>query len=424
MVLELVNSSKDRAEFSFLKHMSKNGILSKFKVIEREVKVIYVSSYIPRECGIGTYTKDLTNAINELNPRFLAEIMVLDDPFQKITYPWEVKFKIDQNKVEDYIQAADYINRSSTEVVNLQHEFGLNGGVAGEYAIHLAERIKKPLLTTFHTVLKDPTPKQKEIVQRVSNLSVVVIVMISEAVRRLRDVYGVDEKKIVAIPHGVPDIPYGGGEGFKEKLGLKGKTVISTINLISRNKGLEYTIEAMPEVVRENPEAKYLIIGVTHPVVARFEDESYRHELEGRVKKLKIQKNVEFINRYLPLDELVDFLRATDIYITPYLNPQQITSGALAYAVGAGKSCISTPYIYAEEVLAEGRGKIVPFKRPEAIGGSINYLLKHPKEKKEMELKAYSYGRQMTWSNVALRHLDLFQIVAQESKMKEAAVVT
>lgn len=402
--------------------MAKNGILSKYKVIEREVRVIYVSSYIPRECGIGTYTKDLTNAINKLNPRFLAEIMVLNDPLQKISYPWEVKFKIDQNKVEDYIQAADYINRSSTEVVNLQHEFGLNGGVAGEYIIHFAERVKKPLATTFHTVLEDPTPKQKEIVQRVSNLSMVVIVMISEAVRRLRDIYGVDEKKIIMIPHGVPDIPYGGGERFKEKLGLKGETIISTINLISRNKGLEYAIEAMPEIVKENPKAKYLIIGVTHPVVIRFEDESYRHDLERRVKKLKIQRNVEFINRYLPLDELVDFLRATDIYVTPYLNPQQITSGALAYAVGAGKSCISTPYIYAQEVLAEGRGKIVPFKRPEAIASSINYVLKHPKEKKEMELKAYSYGRQMTWSNVALRHLDLFWLVAQEGEGQEVAV--
>lgn len=396
--------------------MVKNGIISKFQDTQRDVRVIYVSSYIPRECGIGTYTKDLTNSVNELNPRYLAEILVLNDPEQKISYPWEVKFKIDQNKMEDYISAAEYINRSSTQAVSLQHEFGLNGGRDGEYIVHFAERIKKPLITTFHTVLEDPLPKQKEIIQRLGNLSIVVIVMVGEAVRRLSEVYGIDERKIIMIPHGVPDIPYGGGEKFKEDLDLQGRVVISTINLMSRNKGIEYAIEGVGNAAKKHPEIIYQIIGKTHPVVARYENEDYRSELEDLVSKLGLEKNVRFINRYVSLDELVEYLRATDIYITPYLDPQQITSGALAYAVGAGKSCISTPYIYAEEVLSEGRGKLVNFKDPKGIADNIVGLLKHPRLKRDMELKAYGYGRQMTWANVAMRHLDLFWLVAQESE--------
>lgn len=402
--------------------MVKSTIASKFSVIDRDVRVIYVSSYIPRECGIGTYAKDLTNAINDLNPHCLAEIMVLNDPEQKINYPWEVKFKIDQNKVEDYISAADYINRSSTEVVSLQHEFGLNGGRDGEYIVYFAERIKKPLVATLHTVLENPSSKQKEIIQRLCSLSTVVVVMVSEAVRRLKEVYDVDEKKILMIHHGVPDIPFGPTDKFKEELELAGKTVISTINLISSNKGLEYAIEGVAKVVPKYPNLLYQIIGKTHPVVARYENEDYRDELESLVAKLGIKNNVHFINRYVTLDELIQYLRGTDIYITPYLDPQQITSGALAYAVGAGKSCISTRYIYAEEVLDQGRGRLVEFKDSEAIAKNIDFLLSHPRLKKDMEFKAYSYGRMMTWTNVALRHLDLFWLVAQENKKEEVGV--
>ena len=221
------------------------------------------------------------------------------------------------------------------------------------------------------------------------------------------------------IHHGVPDIPYGGTEKFRDGFGNKGRTVISTINLISRNKGLEYAIKAIAQLSKKYPQLLYQIIGRTHPVVARLEDDSYRHELEELVRKHKLEENVRFINRYVPLDELVEHLRSSDMYITPYLDPQQITSGALAYAVGAGKACISTPYIYAKEVLAEGKGQLVKFKDSASIAESVEYLLNHSKEKKEMEQKAYAYGRHMTWANVSLKHLNLYWLVSQESRKEE-----
>ena len=308
-------------------------------------------------------------------------------------------------------------------MVSLQHEFGLNGGKNGEYILSFVERIKKPLVTTFHTILEQPSPNQKEIIKRIADKSTVVIVMVTEAIRRLTEIYGIDRKKVLMIHHGVPDIPLGGSEKFKEKTGLKGRKVASTINLISRNKGIEYAIEAIAKVAKLDPTIIYLVIGRTHPVVARFENENYRHELEALVKKYKIEENVRFLNRYIPIDQLVDYLRATDIYITPYLDPQQITSGALAYAVGAGKSCISTPYIYAQEVLAKGRGILTDFASSAGIADEMVYLINNPKEMREMEMKAYDYGRHMTWSNVALQHLDLLRLVAKESREELAVKV-
>ncbi len=393
---------------------------------ERKVRVIYISSYIPRQCGLATYTKDLTTAINLLNPQCLSEITAINDCGNHYDYPWEVKFRIDQDDLGSYYKTADYINQSSAEVVNLQHEFGLFGGkieeYSGEYVLALAKKIKKPLITTFHTVLSRPSSEQRKVVKELTKISKAVVVMIEEAVRRLVKLYGVERKKIVLIYHGVPDIPYGPQDHYKNLLGFSGKDVLCTFGLINRGKGIEYALESLPDIVKEHPNVLYIILGKTHPVVCKKEGETYRKELETLVSKLKLQKNVLFDNRYLSLDELVNYLRATDIFISPYLNPQQLTSGVLAYSVGAGRVCISTPYLYAQNVLAENRGILVPFKDSLIITKEVNYLLSHPEKRIEIERNAYAYGRQMIWTNVALKHLDLFCLIAKEASENEKKI--
>ncbi len=376
---------------------------------ERRVRAIYISSYIPRKCGIATFTKDLTNAINNLNPKGLAEIMVLNDNGND--YPWEAKFRIDQNNFDTYVSAADYINQSSAELISLQHEFGLFGGESGEYIVPFIELIKKPLITTLHTVPSTPTPKQKEIIKAIAKKSEAVVVMVDSIAQRLVDLYGVDREKVVVIPHGVPDIPFGPTGHFKKQLHLEKKFVLSSINLVSENKGLEYILEAVPQIIKEVPNFVYLVIGETHPVVKRKYGEKYREKLEKLCADLRIKKHVQFINRYLSLDELTNYLRASDVYVTPYLDPEQAASGTLAYAVGAGKACISTPYIYASELLSEGRGMLVPFRNSEQIARAAIKLFKNASFKENIERNSYTHGRTMTWPSVALQYLDLFKLV-------------
>jgi len=383
---------------------------------ERKLRAIYVASYIPRKCGIATFTKDLTNAINVLNPYNFSEIMAVND--NSYDYPWEVKFRIAQDDLKTYISAAEYINNSSAEIVCLQHEFGIYGGRFGEYVIPFLEHIKKPVVTTLHTSPEKPLDVQKDIIRRISNLSAVVVTMVDSIVERLIQTYKVDKRKIIVIPHGVPDIPFGGAEHFKKLLRLRNKFVLSSINLISPNKGLEYAIEAIPYIVKKIPNFVYLIVGVTHPVVKKKYGEEYRNSLKKLIRKLGVSKHVEFVNDYLSLEDLLNYLRASDIYITPYLDPQQVASGTLSYAVGAGKSCISTPYIYAQEVLGSERGILVPFRDSKAISKSILGLHSESKSRYQMERKAYDYGRIMTWPSVALQYLDLFTLVLRKAKVQ------
>src|SRR4030042_5164346 len=293
---------------------------------ERKARVIYVGSYIPRKCGIATFTKDLTNAINVLNPYNLGEIMAINDNTNTYDYPWEVKFRINQDDLKTYISAAEDINNSSAEVVCFQHEFGLFGGKNGEYVIPFLEQIKKPIVTTFHSVPEEPLEAQKEIICRICSLSFACVVMINSIVERLISVYGVDRKKLVVIPHGVPDIPFGATEHFKRQLRLGRRFILNSTNLMSSNKGIEFAIEAIPAVVKEIPKFLYLVVGETHPVVKRIRGEEYRRKLESLVRKLRIKSHVNFINRYVTLEELIAYLRASDIYITPYLDPGQVAS--------------------------------------------------------------------------------------------------
>lgn len=392
---------------------------ARLKATEPRIRAIYVSTYIPRECGIATYTKDLTNAINLLNPYYLADIVAIDDREMNGTdydYPWEVKYKIQQDDPQSWLAAAAYINQSTADVVHIQHEFGIYSsarGSAGEHVVPFMNAVRKPIIVTFHTVLPQPTPQQQQNVQKIAERAEAITVMVEAAVPLLVERYGVDERKVVVIPHGVPDIPFSDTAHAKQQLGLEKFTTIAGFGLLSDGKGYEYMIEALPSILKKDKTVKFLILGETHPVVVRHQGEVYRQKLVELARTLEVTESVEFVNRYLSLDEIVEYLQATDIYVTPFLNLDQITSGTLSYAVGAGKVCVSTPYRYAEEVIDGNRGVLVPPADSQALAQTITKLLNQPKKRLTMAKKAYAYGRNMIWPSVALRHLDLFEILKE-----------
>lgn len=399
---------------------TKAALATRLAATEPKIRAIYVSTYIPRECGIATYTRALTKAINLLNPHYLADIVAIDDEKsggERRDYPWEVKYKIDQEDLRSWMNAADYINsQSGAKVVNLQHEFGIYGGQQGEYVIPFMEAIKKPIIVTLHTVLPNPDSKMLEMVRRMADRAAALAVMVDAAGDRLVEHYNIDPNKIVTIPHGVPDVPFGSTNSFKKKLGYHGWNVIASFGLMSRSKGYEFAIEALPNVLKKHPKTKLLLLGETHPVVARQEGEIYRESLQKLITELGLENNVEFVNRYLSLTEIISYLQASDVYITPYPNQDQISSGTLSYALSAGKPCVSTPYVYAEEVLADGRGLLMQPNDSADLAEKILMLFDQPKKRQDMAIKAYAYGRNMIWPSVALRHLDLFEIVTNESQ--------
>ncbi|MBN1262981.1 MAG: glycosyltransferase family 4 protein [Candidatus Pacebacteria bacterium] len=396
-----------------------NEILKQLQEQTREVAAIYVGTYIPRPCGIATYTKDLTNAINILNPKRLAEIAVLDRPAESYPYPWEAKFRINMYDLSSFIQAADYINRSAAELVCIQHEFGIFGGPSGEYVIPFMERIKKPIVTTLHTVTKSPPIDVLNIVQKIAFYSEAITVMAEACIQRLVKIYKIDKRKIVVIPHGVPDVAFTSPEPYKKNLGLEGRIIISAINLLSDNKGLEYVIESLPKVIKKHPRILFLIAGMTHPEVLKWQGEAYRNSLAEKAKELGVEANVMFDNRYVTLEELIHYLMASDFYITPYLGADQTASGTLAYALAAGKVCLSTPYVYAREVLADKRGVLIDFRNSTQIAQALNYYLDHPLTMEKTKRRAYDYGRQMIWHNVALKHLELFRLILAQKKRRD-----
>ncbi len=406
---------------------TKTTLATRLAATEPQIRVIYVSTYPPRECGIATYTRALTKAINLLNPDFLADIVAIDDEKtggEHRSYPWEVKYKIDQEDLRSWINAADYINQSGAEVVNLQHEFGIYGGAEGEYIIPFMERIKKPIVVCLHTVLPDPNQKMREMVRRMADYASALVVIVGAAGKQLVEHYGIDPNKIVTIPHGVPDIPFGPSAPYKKKFGYSGWNIISSFGLFSASKGYEYAIQAMPAIIKKHPKTKLLLLGETHPVVLRNEGEKYRNSLKRLITKLDMKDHVEFVNRYLSLGEITEHLRATDVYVTPYPNMNQVSSGTLSYAISAGRPCVSTPYVYAKEVLDKGRGVLVKNQDSADLAEKINDLFDNPKKRLEIAKKAYNYGRNMIWPRVALRHLDLFEIVAEEHEKQRALPVS
>lgn len=386
-----------------------------FQQIEREVKVAYVATYPPKECGIATFTKDLTNAINMLNPHNLARIFALNHGVEKFIYPWEVLFEINNTKSTDFLKAAQYINQSNIDVVCIQHEYGIFGvNDSGIKILEFINALKKPIITTVHTTLINPNETQKLILTALGQKSKAVISLSKTGVERLNSVYGVEKNKIVHIPHGIPDIPLSLSETYKQLFGYAGKNVIGVHGLLSTGKGYEYVIQAMPAILKKNPNTIFVIAGATHPEVKKFHGESYREELIAVAQKLGVQDHIYMYNEYMALDTVINFIRSFDIYVTPYKNPEQIVSGCLAYAIGCGKATVSTPYIYATEVLDNDKGIIVGFGNSKQFAVEINNLLNKPELREQLALESYRYARTMTWVNVASKYLDLFMMVKQD----------
>ncbi len=397
---------KDYLESSHILFSRKRALTSK------SVGILFISSYVPRRCGIATFTRDLTTALNLLNPQRKVKIAAVDDVIsQQLEYQAEVVLRVRQDEPTDYQRLVKYINQSKNiDVVCVQHEYGIYGSNNGEKIVEYLQKIKKPIITTFHTVLLTPSQRQKMIIHSITQLSFSVVVMLEKAARMLETIYGIDKDKIIVISHGVPDFPQFNPIWWKRRLHIAHSTVMSSINLLSEAKGIEYVIQALPHIVQSIPNFLYLVIGQTHPVYLkeRHGKDLYRHHLKRLSRSLGISNHVRFINKYINLDELIAYIGASDYYITPYLDPQQVTSGALSYAIGAGKVCISTPYLYAKEMLSFGRGIVVPFKNSQAIAKAVTTIAACAHKKTLIEAKTYQIGKTMAWSNVAYQYHELF----------------
>ncbi len=380
------------------------------------VKAAFVSTYPPRQCGIATFCSDLLGSMKQLYGNSNGEgpnqhnfeIVALNRGSKSYNYDREVSFHIRDQHHHDYQRAADFINLSPVDAVSIQHEYGIFGGEDGNYISYLLNGLKIPAITTLHTVLEKPTAGQKQTLMRICEQSTTVVVMANTAIDILTRVYKVPREKIRLIPHGAPDVPFLDSSYYKDQFNAEGRKVLLTFGLLSPSKGLEYAIEAMEEVARAHPDALYIILGATHPEVKRLYGEEYRHNLEKMIRDRGLEKNVTFYNQYVTLERLVQFLVATDVYITPYLSREQITSGTLAYAVACGKAIVSTPYLYAEELLDEGRGSLVPFKDSRALGAELNKLLEDEELRNRMRKNSYQYGRQMIWKEVARNYASAF----------------
>jgi glycosyltransferase involved in cell wall biosynthesis len=371
-------------------------------------QALFLGSYPPRECGIATFTKDVVDAYDRAFG-FASPVIAIDEPGAEVRrYPPEVVARIREQNRETYAAAADLLSVYPVDLINIQHEYGLFGGDRGEWLVDFMHVLDKPAVLTMHTVLPEPDESYLRVTRALSEQATRVVALSETGRGLLERVYGIDPARVQVIHHGVPDVPFQDTEQAKASFGIGQRTVISTFGLISRGKGLEYAIEAMRDVVKRHPEALYLILGETHPVVRRQEGESYRESLHEMVRRYGLQYNVQLIDKYLDFDEVVTYLAATDIYLTPYLNPAQIVSGTLAYAVGCGKAIVSTPYLYAQELLAHNRGFLCEFRDAKSIAERLTMLLDDPALRRATERRAYRFGRQMTWPHVAAEYGRLF----------------
>lgn len=377
--------------------------------------VAMLSSFVPRRCGIATFTHNLSDAITgngsgtggESGTRVVVAAM--SDREGEYHYPAEVFTEIYQPRREDYRNAAELLSTSRVDLLCLQHEYGLFGGEQGEYLFELLDRVRKPVVTTLHTILSQPSAKQLEVLRRVCDRSSAVVVMAERARALLAEVYGVQAERVTLIHHGTPDVPFNDTEPFKERFDLTGRPTILTFGLLSPGKGIEFMLDALARVVPEHPDLAYVVLGVTHPGVRRESGELYRFSLERKVVELGIQKNVLFHKRYVSNEDLCEYLQAADLYVTPYPGKEQITSGTLAYALSSGRAIISTPYTYAEELLADGRGRLVEYGNVDALSAALTDLLDDPRRRDSVRRAAYDFGRQMVWPHVARRYLETFR---------------
>jgi glycosyltransferase involved in cell wall biosynthesis len=373
--------------------------------------VAVIGNYLPRQCGIATFTTDLVEGLSAEAPDIHNWAAAMNDKPEGYAYPEKVRFEINQNKLSDYSTASQFLNISQTDIVCVQHEYGLFGGPAGSHLLKLLGDLRMPVVTTLHTVLKDPSPEYRDVMCKLSDLSDKLVVMSHKASDFLKDIYAVPEDKIVFIHHGIPDTPFIDPSFHKDKFGVEGKKVLLTFGLLSPNKGIESVLQALPAVIKKHPDAAYIILGATHPHILKAQGDAYRIMLQQLVRKLGIGEHVIFQNRFVELKELCEFLGIADIYVTPYLNEAQITSGTLAYAMGTGKAVISTPYWYATEMLAEDRGRIVPFHNPDAMAEQIIDLLDNDVDRHAMRKKAYVFSRDAVWKEVSRKYLQVFKEV-------------
>jgi glycosyltransferase involved in cell wall biosynthesis len=377
-------------------------------------EIAYVSTFLPKKCGIATFTYDLVNSISQLkNPKVQRVISIDGVRVSKSAYE-NSEYTIDRDNIDDYMLMADFLNHSSVNVVNIQHEFGIFGGESGEYICEFLDKLRKPVATTLHTVLPSFENKTKDVFDRVIERSTKLIVL-NETTRSLVEQYGVPSKKIKVIPHGCPDLPMVSSAKVKPVLGLKNKIVLSTFGLLSKGKGIEHVIQALPEIIKRESRTVYNIIGVTHPQVKKAEGENYRKSLLKMAKSLGVSEHIKFINRFLSKPELYNYLQATDVYITPYPSPNQVSSGTLSYALAAGKAVVSTPYLHAKEALSEGRGMFCKFNDPASIAEKVTEIIENKILRRSLEDKAYNFSRKFIWPLVAKKYLALFDELTKQS---------
>jgi glycosyltransferase involved in cell wall biosynthesis len=390
------------------------------------MKIAFIGTYVPRECGIGTFTRDLFVSMTGTakgNPgKHEGIVVAMNDHDETYDYPHEVKMTIQQQQQGDYIEAARFINLSGADFCILEHEFGIFGGQNGVFILPLLHRLDIPLIVTLHTVLKTPSYNEKAILSEICKMAASVVVMSLKAVEFLTEIYNVPADRIRLIEHGVPDLKFN-HEAAKKEFKLDLKKVLLTFGFLSRNKGIETVIKALPAVVNKYPELIYIVLGKTHPAVLRHSGEEYRIFLHRLIKNLQLEKHVLFLNEFIDQKELSQYLHACDIYVTPYLNVAQITSGTLSYAIGAGAAVMSTPYWHAEELLAEGRGRLFNFTASEEVSTILLDLLDHPEQLKKIRSKAYAYGQEITWQKIGARYnalgRDVLQQKAQQPPRKE-----
>ncbi|MCH8164878.1 MAG: glycosyltransferase family 4 protein [Planctomycetes bacterium] len=371
-------------------------------------RIAFIGNSLPRQCGIATFTGDLSDALARTFRQAEVFVVPVNDIKEGYDYPDRVWFEITEKDVASYRRAADFLNINNVDVVNLQHEFGIFGGPAGSHILILLRELRMPTVITLHTILHEPEPTQRAVMEELGELSDGLVVMTNRSAELLREVYGIEEHKIEIIPHGIPDVPFVDPSFYKDKFGVEGKNVLLTFGLLGPSKGIERVIEALPAIIDRHPDTVYIILGATHPTLKRHQGEIYRLGLQQLARECGVENRVIFHNRFVSAEELTEFLGAADLYVTPYLNIAQAVSGTLAFAVGAGKAIVSTPYWHAEELLAEERGVLAPIGDSDAIAEAVIGLLDDPVRRDAMRKRAYLFGRDMIWPKVARRYMEAF----------------
>src|SRR5512146_2253219 len=390
-------------------------------------KIAFIGDHLPRKCGIATFTSDLLAAVQSAHPGSRCLAVSVNDIPEGYEYPDVVRFEIEEQDLSSYLRAADFLNISNVDVVCLQHEFGIFGGPAGGHILALLRELRMPVVTTLHTILREPRADQRRVMEGLNTLSTRLVVMAERGRQMLHEIYQAPLAKIDLIPHGIPDVGFVDPTYFKDQFGVEGKVVLLTFGLLSPNKGIEHVLNALPQILAEFRDVVYIVLGATHPNEVREHGEAYRLSLEILAKKNKIDKSVIFYNQFVDLDSLKEFIGAADLYITPYLNEAQITSGTLAYTFGSGKAVVSTPYWHAAELLADDRGVLVPFGDAPAIAHEVIGLLGDATRRHAMRKNAYRLGREMVWSNVAelyMRSFEMSRIEGTERSLRFLATKT